>query len=382
MKVDCIVIGAGVIGLAVARAVARGGREVIVIERERHAGLHASSRNSEVVHAGIHYAPGSLKARLCVEGREMLERYCEVHGIGYRRCGKLTVVSSAAQERELAALAANARACGVELRMLDGAEAQRLEPELQCALALESPCSGIVDSHGLLQCLQGDVESYGANVAFGTQVTALLPVKAGTGNEGIEVCVDFEARASVHARWVVNCAGLSAAAVAASIADFPAAAIPVIHFAKGSYFSLPGRAPFSRLIYPLPAPSGHLGVHLTLDLDGAARFGPDMEWVTVAQHGKLGGNCTPNYAVDARRVQDFIDAIREYWPALPAQRLVPAYAGIRPKLSGPGEPARDFLISGPLAHGVAGVVNLFGIDSPGLTACLALGDRIAALIDA
>jgi L-2-hydroxyglutarate oxidase LhgO len=375
-EVDCIVIGAGVVGLAVARAVARADREVIVIERERRAGLHASSRNSEVVHAGIHYPPGSLKARLCVEGREALERYCEVHGIGYRRCGKLIVAASAAGAGQLTALAANARACGVELVWLDGEEARRLEPELACALALESPCTGIVDSHGLLQCLLGDVESYGANVAFGTAVTALRPVE-----KGVEVCVDLEPRARLRARWIVNCAGLWAAAVAASIEDFPAAAIPTIHYAKGSYFSLPGRTPFSRLIYPLPAASGHLGLHLTLDLAGSARFGPDMEWLDAAWYAAPGGNCAPDYSVDARRAADFIGAIREYWPAIPAQRLVPAYAGIRPKLSGVGEPARDFCISGPGDHGVAGVVNLFGIDSPGLTASLALGDRVAAMIE-
>jgi len=375
-EVDCVVIGAGVIGLAVARAVARGGREVIVIEAERQAGLHASSRNSEVVHAGIHYAPGSLKARLCVEGRQMLERYCEVHGIGYRRCGKLTV-ASAAQETELLALKANARACGVELDLLDGEAARRLEPELTCALALHSPATGIVDSHGLLTCLQGDAASYGANVAFGTRVTALRPAA-----DGFDVHVDFEPRACLSARWIVNCAGSCAAEVAASIADFPADAIPRIHYAKGSYFSLPGRAPFSHLIYPLPAAGGHLGVHLTLDLGGAARFGPDMEWVNAAGHETLGGACaSSDYEVDARRVRDFVTAIRAYWPGVPAERLVPAYAGIRPKLSGPGEASRDFLISGPADHGIAGVVNLFGIDSPGLTSCLALGDRVAAIIE-
>ncbi len=381
-EVDCVVIGAGVIGLAVARAVARGSREVIVIERERQAGLHASSRNSEVVHAGLYYPPGSLKARWCVEGRQMLERYCEVHGIGYRRCGKF-IVTGAAQEAEpaahaaLATLAANARACGVELEWLEGDEARRLEPDLTCALALHSPATGIVDSHGLLQCLQGDAESYGANVAFGTRVTALRPAK-----EGIEVHVNFEARASLRARWIVNCAGASAAEVAASMTDFPPASIPTIHLAKGSYFSLPGRAPFSHLIYPLPAAGGHLGVHLTLDLGGSARFGPDMQWVKAGGHAGSGGTCaSSDYAVDARRVRDFVPAIRAYWPGVPAERLVPAYAGIRAKLSGPGEASRDFLISGPADHGVPGVVNLFGIDSPGLTSCLALGDGVAAIIE-
>jgi L-2-hydroxyglutarate oxidase LhgO len=369
--VECIVIGAGVIGLAVARSIARGGREVIVIERERQAGLHLSSRNSEVIHAGIHYAPGSLKAQLCVQGKELLYRYCEERGVGFRRCGKLTLAASAAQEGSLTALEANARACGVELKWFSAEEVRRLEPELRCAMALYSPSTGIIDSHGLLQSLLGDAERHGANVAFGTRVTALRPV-----NGAIEMCVDCEPKASVRARWIVNCAGLSAAAVAASIADFPHAAIPEMHFAKGSYFSLPGRAPFSHLIYPVPAKTGHLGVHLTLDLAGSARFGPDLEWLDACDVTE------PDYRVDTRRAGTFIEAIREYWPAVPAERLAPAYAGIRPKLSGPGETARDFLISGPAEHGIPGLVNLFGIESPGLTSCLALGDWVAAMLAA
>ena len=367
-EVDCVVIGAGVIGLAVARAVARR-HEVIVIEREHDAGRHLSSRNSEVIHAGIHYPPASLKARLCVLGNELLYRYCEVHGIGHRRCGKLTVAASAAEGAQLEALAANAHACGVEVQWLDGAEARRWEPELRCARALYSPATGIVDSHGLLQCLQGDAESFGADVAFGTGVTALRPVGG-----GIEVCVDGDLGPSVRARWIVNCAGLSAAAVAASIVDFPPSAIPRMHFAKGSYFSLPGRAPFSHLIYPVPSTSGHLGVHLTLDLAGGARFGPDLEWL------ERSNDAAPDYGVEPGRAAAFIEEIRGYWPAVPAERLTPAYAGIRPKLSGPGEPARDFSISGPAQHGVPGILNLFGIESPGLTSCLALGDRVAAII--
>ncbi len=380
-EVDCIVIGAGAVGLAVARAIARR-HEVVVIERERDAGRHSSSRNSEVIHAGIHHPPGSLKARLCGRGKDLLYGYCDVNDIAYRRCGKLTVAAGepggpgmAGQGqpetlKQLEALAATARACGVELQWLDGAAAQRLEPELRCAAALYSPSTGIVDAHGLLRCLLGDAESYGANVAFGTQVTALRPVA-----QGIEVCVDSEPEAAVRARWVVNCAGLSAAAVAATIADFPPSAIPQIHFAKGNYFALPGRAPFSHLIYPAPAASGHLGVHLTLDLAGGARFGPDLQWLESLDDAQ------PDYRVAAERASQFIGAIRKYWPAVPAERLAPAYAGIRPKLSGPGEAARDFLISGPEEHGISGIVNLFGIDSPGLTACLALGDRVAALID-
>ncbi len=364
-------VGAGAIGLAAARAVARSGREVIVIERERHIGQHTSSRNSEVIHAGIHYPPGSLKARLCVQGREQLYRYCEIHGIGHRRCGKLTVAVREPEIAQLEKIEANARASGVlDLKFLSGPDAMRLEPALRCAAALHSPSTGILDSHAYLQCLLGDAESYGANVAYGTSVTALRP-----SAQGIEVCIDGERAPAVRARWLVNCAGLNAARVAASMAEFPRAHIPRLHQAKGSYFSVSGPAPFSRLIYPAPSATGHLGIHLTLDLAGRARLGPDMQWLEAS-----GG--TPDYAVDASRAARFAEAAREYWPTLEATQLVPGYAGIRPKLSGPGEPARDFSISGPQDHGVAGVVNLFGIESPGLTASLALGDVIAALLEA
>ncbi len=370
-EVDCIVVGAGVIGLATARAVARRGREVIVIERERHVGMHTSSRNSEVIHAGIHYTPGSLKARLCVQGREVLYRYCDIHGIGYRRCGKFTVAASQGEVAHLEMIEANARASGVfDLEWLEGAEAIELEPQLKCAVALNSPSSGIIDSHAYLQCLLGDAESFGANLAYGTEVTALHLT-----DRGIEICVDGQAAPAVRTRWLINCAGLGAHRVAALIAELPGAHIPRMHYAKGSYFLVPGRSPFSRLIYPAPSASGHLGIHMTLDLAGSARFGPDMQWLDALDE-------TPDYGVDASRSALFADAVREYWPLLPAARLVPGYAGIRPKLSGPGEPARDFLISSPKDHGVAGVVNLFGIESPGLTASLALADVIAALLEA
>jgi L-2-hydroxyglutarate oxidase LhgO len=370
-EVDCIVVGAGVIGLGVARAVARSGRDVIVIERERQPGQHSSSRNSEVIHAGIHYAPGSLKATLCARGREALYRYCDINLISYRRCGKLTVAASLAEVPHLQTIEANARANGVcDLEWLEGAQAVALEPELKCAVALHSPSTGVIDSHAYLQCLLGDAESYGANVAYGTMLSALRRT-----DRGIEVCIDHQSAPVLRARWLINCAGLGAARVAASIAEFPHAHIPRMHHAKGSYFALPGRAPFTRLIYPAPGASGHLGVHLTLDLAGSARFGPDMQWLDAVDE-------TPDYAVDATRAVLFADAVREYWPRVPAARLAPAYAGIRPKLSGPGEAARDFLISTPTDHGVAGVVNLFGIDSPGLTASLAIGDVISAVLEA
>jgi L-2-hydroxyglutarate oxidase LhgO len=364
--VDCIVIGAGVIGLAAARALSLRGREVIILERERHFGMHTSSRNSEVIHAGIHYEPSSLKARLCVAGRDLLYRYCAERGIPYRRCGKLTVATAATQLATLEKIEANARASGVfDLTWLDGSEARRTEPALECIRALSSPSTGIIDSHVYMQSLLADAEANGANIVYDTQVTALR-----TTPRGIEIATNGESVLIARARTVINSAGLWADRVASSIQDFPAQFIPKVHFAKGSYFALSGASPFSRLVYPAPPPGGHLGIHMTIDLGGAARFGPDSEWVQSI-----------DYAVDPQRVALFAEAVRQYWPGLTEAKLYPAYAGIRPKISGPGEPARDFCISGPKEHGVAGVVNLFGMESPGLTASLALGEYIAALAD-
>jgi L-2-hydroxyglutarate oxidase LhgO len=364
--VDCIVIGAGVIGLAAARALARGGREVIILERERHFGMHSSSRNSEVIHAGIHYEPNSLKARLCVAGRDLLYRYCAERGIPHRRCGKFTVATAAAQLPALEKIESNARANGVvDLEWLDRDQVHRAEPELECIRALSSPSTGIIDSHSLMQSLLADAESSGANLAYDTKVSFLRATP-----RGIQIAINGESTPMVRARAVVNAAGLQADRVAASIQDFPARFIPKVRFAKGSYFALSGASPFSRLVYPAPPPGGHLGIHMTLDLAGAARFGPDSEWVQNI-----------DYAVDPQRAALFAEAIRQYWPGLDPARLYPAYAGIRPKISGPGEPARDFCISGPSEHGVAGLINLFGMESPGLTASLALGEYIAALAD-
>jgi L-2-hydroxyglutarate oxidase LhgO len=364
--VDCIVVGAGVIGLAAARALARGGREVIVLECERHFGMHTSSRNSEVIHAGIHYEPDSLKARMCVAGRDLLYRYCAERGIPHQRCGKFTVATAETQLAALEKIESNARANGVfDLEWLDGSEARRAEPELRCIRALSSPSTGIIDSHSFMQSLLADAEANGANISYNTKVTCL---RATPG--GIEIAINGELAPVVRARSVVNSAGLHADRVAASIQDFPQQFIPKVSFAKGSYFALSGASPFSRLVYPAPPPGGHLGIHMTLDLGRAARFGPDSEWVQNL-----------DYAVDPRRLALFAEAIRQYWPRLPEAKLYPAYAGIRPKVSGPGEPTRDFCISGPKEHGVAGVVNLFGMESPGLTASLALGEYIATLAD-
>jgi L-2-hydroxyglutarate oxidase LhgO len=363
--VDCIVIGAGVIGLAVARVLARAGREVVILERERQFGMHTSSRNSEVIHAGIHYEPKSLKARLCVAGRDLLYRYCAERGIGHRRCGKFTVATAESQVATLEMIERNALANGVfDLEWLDADQVGRIEPQLACVRALSSPSTGIIDSHAYMQALLADAEAAGANISYGTEVVCSRPTPA-----GIETCIAGELDPVVRARLVVNCAGLWAHRVAASIEGFPAQHIPRVSFAKGSYFALTGASPFARLVYPAPRAGGHLGIHMTIDLAGTARFGPDTEWVDVI-----------DYAVDPHRVSIFADVIRQYWPGLDATRLYPAYAGIRPKISGAGEATRDFCISGPLDHGVAGMVNLFGMESPGLTASLALGEYITDLI--
>jgi L-2-hydroxyglutarate oxidase LhgO len=363
-EVDCIVIGAGVIGLAVARALTQSGREVVILERERQFGMHTSSRNSEVIHAGIHYVPGSLKASLCVAGKALLYRYCADHRIEQRRCGKFIVATHDSQIPALKSIAANARDSGVvDLEWLDADEALKLEPALSCVAALSSPSTGIIDSHGLMQSLLADAEALGATIAYDTRVTGLTP-----SARGIEVAINDEAAAEVRARLIVNAAGLYAHEVAAAIQDFPPQFIPTVSYAKGSYFSATGKSPFSRLIYPVPPPGGHLGIHMTLDLAGRARFGPDTEWVDHI-----------DYSVDPRRAADFHNAIKEYWPASDPARLLPAYSGIRPKISGPGEAAGDFSISGPQDHGMPGIINLFGMDSPGLTSSLALGDYIGAL---
>lgn len=362
-RIDCVVAGAGVVGLAAARALAAQGREVVVLEAQAGIGMGASSRNSEVIHAGIYYPQGSLKARLCVAGKAMLYAFCEERGIAHRRCGKLIVATRQAQCAALQEIRQHAAANGVDdLRLLTGAEARSLEPDLSCEAALLSPSTGIIDSHAYLLALQGDAEARGAVFAFGS------PVLGGEITaDGLVLEVGGTQPSTWLARTVVNCAGLAAPALAATIRGLPASHVPRAYYAKGNYFGLNGRAPFSRLIYPVPEPGG-LGVHLTLDLGGRARFGPDVEWVTAI-----------DYRVDPARAERFYDAIRAYWPALEEGMLHADYAGIRPKIAGPGEPAADFRIEGPQAHGVAGLVNLFGIESPGLTAALAIADHVAAI---
>jgi L-2-hydroxyglutarate oxidase LhgO len=361
--VDCVVIGAGVVGLAVARALALAGREVVVLEAAGAIGTETSSRNSEVIHAGIYYAPGSAKAALCVEGRAQLYRYCEEHGIAHRRCGKLIVATTTEQIAALHRILAQAATNGVhDLRLLQADAAHALEPALRCVAALHSPSTGIVDSHGLMLAYQGEAEDRGAMLALHSPVTG-----GAAGAEGIELDVGGADPMRIVARTVVNSAGLMAQRVAAALRGFPPEKVPPCHYAKGNYYALSGRAPFTHLIYPVPEAAG-LGVHLTLDLAGQARFGPDVEWITEK-----------DYDVDLRRADGFYRAIRNYWPELRDGQLVPGYAGIRPKLGGPESPASDFMIQGSAEHGVPGLVNLFGIESPGLTASLALARLVAQL---
>jgi len=356
------VIGAGVVGLAVARAFALAGREVIVLERESTIGTGTSSRNSEVIHAGIYYPSGSLKARLCVAGRTALYPYLERRGIAHRRCGKLIVATDPGQIAGLEKLHAQATANGVaDLRMLEAREARALEPRLSCVAALESPSTGIVDSHALMLALRGEAEDHGAAIAFHS------PLAGGRlRGSGIELDVGGAEPMRLVARTVVNSAGLYAQDVARSLEGFPPGHVPPTYYCKGNYFSLSGRSPFARLVYPAPESAG-LGVHLTLDMAGQARFGPDVEWIERI-----------DYDVDPGRSRVFYDAIRRYWPDLKDGSLQPAYCGIRPKIQSRTEPSRDFLIEGPAEHGVAGLVNLFGVESPGLTASLAIADHVLA----
>lgn len=362
-QADAVVIGAGVVGLAIARQLSRDGRGVIVLESADMIGSGVSSRNSEVVHAGLYYNQDSLKARLCVAGRKLLRAYCLERALGFRQCGKLIVAETPDQMPKLAGIREQGGRNGVnDLQILTADEACALEPELRCAGALLSPCSGIVDSHQLMLALQGEAESNGcmvvlrAPVNYGRMVNGKIVLGAGP-----------EGQIEIEARLVINSAGLSAQSVANSIAGFDRKFVPPLHLAKGSYFSLSGKAPFSRLIYPMPEPGG-LGIHFTLDLAGTGRFGPDVEWID-----------SPDYDVDPALARVFHDRIARYWPGLKADRLQPAYAGIRPKTARPGGSGTDFIIQGPADHGCAGLINLFGIESPGLTASLAIACHVAEI---
>jgi len=360
---DCVVVGAGVVGLAVARELALAGREVLVLESAHTIGTGTSSRNSEVIHAGIYYPQGSDKARLCVQGRALLYDYCAQRGIKHRRCGKLIVATSSAQVEQLALIQDKARRNGVDdLQLLSQQQAQVLEPQLSCHAALLSPSTGIVDSHALMLSLQGDLENAGGVIAFNSPL-AHVHIAQGA----IELVTDDGT--CLRTRALVNAAGLQAVALARSVKGLDARHVPGAFFAKGNYFTLAGKAPFSHLVYPVPEAAG-LGVHLTLDLGGQAKFGPDVQWVAAPD----------DLTVDARRGDAFYAEVRKYWPALQDGALQPGYAGIRPKISGPDDVAADFLIQGPATHGVAGLVNLFGIESPGLTSAMAIAQQVAGML--
>jgi L-2-hydroxyglutarate oxidase LhgO len=362
-RVDCVVVGAGVVGLAIARKLALAGREVIVLEAAEGIGTITSSRNSEVIHAGIYYKAGSWMARMCVSGKHALYAYCRERGIPYRNCGKLIVATSPKETEKLQSIRAHAEANGVlDMQTLSGDAARALEPALNCDAALLSPSTGIIDSHSYMLSLRGDSEAAGAFYAFHTP---LLAARATGGR--FELDAGGATPMSIECGLLVNAAGLGAPAVARSIDGMPIELIPRAYLAKGNYFSCSARAPFSHLIYPVPEPGG-LGVHLTLDLAGQARFGPDVEWVD-----------TIDYAVDPARSERFYPAIRRYWPTLPDGALMPSYSGIRPKIVPPAVASQDFLIQGPKEHGVDGLINLFGIESPGLTSSLAIADHVGEL---
>lgn len=362
-QIDAVVIGAGVVGLAVGRALSLRGREVLVIESENAIGTGTSSRNSEVIHAGIYYPPGSLKARLCVQGKTMLYTYCAERGVAHKRLGKLIVATSAEQVLALDGIRAKASANGVhDLQMLSAAQARALEPALTCEAALLSPSTGVVDSHGLMLALQGDMESAGGLLALVSPVQQ-IGLRQGTVTHPIRVAT--QDGTELACQVLVNAAGLNAVTLSRAMVGLEQSGLPQATYAKGNYFTLTGKAPFSHLIYPVPEAAG-LGVHLTLDLGGQAKFGPDVQWV----------DDPADLQVDPRRGDAFYSEVRKYWPALQDWALQPGYAGMRPKINAPHEAAADFMIQGPAEHGVPGLVNLFGIESPGLTSALAIADEV------
>lgn len=363
-QVDCVVIGAGVVGLAVARAAALSGRDVIVLEKADTIGSETSSRHSEVIHAGIYYPQDSLKAKFCVEGKHALYAFCDEHGVSYNRCGKIIVATDKEQLPELERLKENAAANGVpDLAWMTPQEVSEMEPAVYCVGALWSPSTGILDSHSYMLALQGDAEDSGTMMAF------LTPVVGGEVlNSGIRIDCGGDTPMSVVADLVINCGGLWAQSIASTIDGVPMASVPPTYYCKGNYYTLSGRPPFTRPIYPVPEKAG-LGVHVTVDLGGQVRFGPDVEWVDGI-----------DYDVDPGRADRFYDAVRKYYPHLPDGAIQPGYAGIRPKIQAPGEPARDFVIQGPDDHGIAGLISLYGIESPGMTSSLAIADHVLKLI--
>jgi len=360
-RVECVVIGAGVVGLAVARALALTGREVLLLEAETHAGTITSARNSGVIHAGLYYTPGSFKARFCVAGNRAMYRYCDDRGVDHQNCGKLIVANGADEEKVLVHLLERARANDVDgVRLLTATEAHALEPEVRCTAALLCPTSGIVDQHPYMLALQGDMENAGGTLVCDCPVTGISRLV-----DGFRIRTGGASATEIDARFVVNSAGLGAVDLLRHIEGYPEGRIPRLHLARGNYFTVAARSPFHHLIYPVPHTAG-LGIHATLDLGRRVRFGPDVEWIDRI-----------DYAVDAARAPQFYEAIRRYWPNLADGSLLPDYTGIRPKLHGPGEPQPDFRIETAADHGIAGLVNLLGIESPGFTSSMPIGDYVA-----
>jgi L-2-hydroxyglutarate oxidase LhgO len=363
-QIDCAVIGAGAVGLAVARRMALDGREVVVLEAEEAFGTHTSARNSEVIHAGIYYASGSMKARLCVSGKKALYRYCAVHDVKHSNTGKVVVACEEAQVPAMHKYMEQGRTNGVDdLRLLSGGELAELEPNVRAAAGFFSPSTGDIDSHGLMLAYLGDAEDHGAALALAS------PVLSGSaGTDGIRLDVGGAEAMGIRCRAVINCAGLKAPDVARSIAGVPAQTIPPTYYAIGHYYTFSGKSPFNHLVYPVTR-ADWLGVHVTIDLGGQVKFGPDFEWIDGI-----------DYRFDERREPLFYEAIRRYFPELQDGALQPGYTGIRPRITGPGEPVQDFMFSGPREHSIPGLVNLYGIESPGLTSSLAIADHVAGLL--
>jgi len=359
-KIECLVVGGGVIGIAIARRLALAGLEVLVLEAESSIASHTSSRNSEVIHAGIYYPTNSLKAKLCVAGRKLLYEYCKKKHVPFKQTGKIIIATDSAQVDQLAAYEHQANANGVSnLEHLSAQDVAKLEPQVECHAGLLSPSTGIIDSHNFILALQGDLENAKGTVVFHSKVENVH-----MSSDKILVEVGQTGSYKVQCRYLINAAGLWAQDVARTMTGLPAACIPTLHLAKAHYFAYQGKSPFERLVYPV-AGGGGLGIHATIDLAGQTRFGPDVSWVTDI-----------NYDFDSSRQAEFADAIRPYYPGLDSDRLMPAYTGIRPKLSGPGEQAADFEIQAANKHGIDGLINLFGIESPGLTASLAIGEYV------
>ncbi len=372
-QVDCVVIGAGVVGLAVAREMALQGRETILLERENAFGTISSARNSEVIHAGIYYPKGSFKAQLCVQGNRMLYEYCRTHQVGTQAYGKLIVASDDSQLDDLQAILYKAQNNQVpDIRIISGEEAKALEPQLHCSAAILSASTGIVDSHGYMLSLLGGFEDAGGMVAY---QSPLIRAKAIGNNAEYGFVLEIGGADSmqIQTRLLINCAGLSAPAIAQQIEGLSSSQVPKAYFAKGNYFSLSGKSPFTHLIYPIPEPGG-LGVHLTLDMGGQAKFGPDVEWLEIETENQI------DYTVNPRRSEGFYEAVRRYWPALKDGSLQPDYSGVRAKIVPPNTPAGDFCFNGPSDHGLHGLFNLYGFESPGLTSSLAIAKHLEGLI--